>query len=45
MIKKPDGTYRFCLDSRKVDSVTKIDAHQLPQMNGILDKLRKAKFI
>lgn len=45
MIKKPNGTYRFCLDLRKVNSVAKKDAYPLPHMNVILSKLRKARFI
>ncbi|KMQ85198.1 sodium- and chloride-dependent gaba transporter 1, partial [Lasius niger] len=42
MIKKPNGTYRFCLDFRKLNSVLKKDAYPLPYMNAILDKLRAA---
>jgi len=45
MVKKPNGKYRFCLDFRKVNSVSKKDAYSLPNMNGILDKLRSARYI
>jgi len=45
MVKKPNGKYRFCLDFRKVNGVSKKDAYPLPNMNGILDKLRSARYI
>lgn len=45
MIRKPDGTYRFYLDFRKLNSVTKKDANPLPQMDTILQKLRSARYI
>ncbi|KMQ83753.1 reverse ribonuclease integrase, partial [Lasius niger] len=45
MIKKPNGTYRFCLDFRKLNAVSKKDAYPLPYMNAILDKLRSARYI
>nr|XP_012235715.1 PREDICTED: uncharacterized protein LOC105679947 [Linepithema humile] len=45
MVKKPTGKYRFCLDFRKVNSISKKDAYPLPNMNGILDKLRSASYI
>jgi len=45
MIRKPNGTYRFCLDFRKLNSVSKKDAYPLPYMNAILDKLRSARYI
>ena len=45
MVKKPNGKYRFCLDFRKVNSVSKKDAYPLPNMTGILDKLRSARYI
>ena len=45
MVKKSNGKYRFCLDFRKVNSLSKKDAYPLPNMNGILDKLRSARYI
>lgn len=36
---------RLCLDSRKVNSFTIKDAYPLPQIEGILSRLPKAKFI
>lgn len=45
MVKKPNGKYRFCLDFRKVNDVSKKDAYPLPHMNSILDKLRAARYI
>lgn len=45
MVKKSNGKYRFCLDFRKVNGLSKKDAYPLPNMNGILDKLRSAHYI
>ena len=45
MIKKPDGSYRFCLDFRKLNQLTNRDAYPLPKMDFILDQLRQAKYI
>ena len=45
MIKKPNGEYRFCLDFRKVNKITKKDLYPIPLMNKILDTLRSARFI
>ncbi|XP_011699177.1 PREDICTED: uncharacterized protein LOC105456665 [Wasmannia auropunctata] len=45
MVKKPNGSYRFCLDFRKLNNASKKDAYPLPYMNAILDKLRAARYI
>jgi len=42
MIKNINGKYRFCLDFRKVNGVSKKDVNQLPNINGIADKLWSA---
>lgn len=45
VVGKKDGKPRFCLDSRKLNSVTKKDAYNLPYVSEILDNLREAKFM
>jgi len=40
---KKDGTKRFCVDYRKVNAVTKKDAHPLPNIREIFDRLGGAK--
>ncbi|XP_039310315.1 uncharacterized protein K02A2.6-like [Solenopsis invicta] len=45
MVKKTTSKYRFCLDFWKINSISKKDAYPLPNMNGILDKLRPAHYI
>lgn len=45
MIRKPDMTYRFFLDFRKLNFVTKKDAYPLPLMNSILNKLCTGRYI
>lgn len=45
MVRKPNGKYRFCIDFRKVNKISKKDAYPLPHMTGILDKLRVARYI
>ncbi|PZC75971.1 hypothetical protein B5X24_HaOG205264 [Helicoverpa armigera] len=42
---KKNGELRFCLDSRKLNAVTKKDAYNLPYISEILDNLRDAKYL
>lgn len=42
---KKDGKLRFCLDSRKLNSVTRKDAYGLPYVSEILDNLKNAKYL
>lgn len=45
VVGKKDGKPRFCLDSRKLNSVTRKDAYSLPYVSEILDNLRDAKYL
>lgn len=37
--------YRFCVDYRKVHTVTKKDGYPIPYLNNILDKSKDARYI
>ena len=44
MVKKRDGSMRFCIDFRKVNDLTKKDAHPLPRIDDTLDTLGEAQW-
>ncbi|CAB4443572.1 unnamed protein product [Rhizophagus irregularis] len=41
---KKNGNYRFCIDYRKLNSVTKSDAYPLPRIDELLEKFRKGNW-
>src|ERR1044072_352353 len=41
---KKSGNYRFCIDYRKLNSVTKSDAYPLPRIDELLEKYRTARW-
>jgi len=45
LVKKKDGSYRFCVDFRRVNDVTHRDAYSLPQVTATLDKLTGARYL
>lgn len=45
MVPKSNGEMRFCLDSRKLNAVSKGDAYPLPYISHILNHLGKAKYL
>ncbi len=45
LVKKPDGSFRFCTDYRKVNAVTVPDCYPLPRMEDCVDSVGSAKFV
>ncbi|GBP97703.1 Retrovirus-related Pol polyprotein from transposon 297 [Eumeta japonica] len=43
-VRKP-GKVRLCLDSRKLNAITKKDSYPLPHINGLLSRLKDTHFI
>ena len=44
LVKKKDGTMRLCIDYRKLNSITKKEAHPLPRIEDIFNTLSGSKF-
>ena len=44
LVKKKDGTIRFCIDYRKLNEVTLKDAYPLPRIEDNLDALKGARW-
>ncbi len=45
LVPKPDGTYRFCTDYRKINSVTKPDSFPMPRMEDCIDRVGGARLV
>ena len=44
LVKKKDGTERFCVDYRKLNSVTRRDSHPIPHVQDTLDCLHGTSY-
>ena len=45
LVPKPDSTFRFCTDYRKVNAVTKPDSFPLPRMEDCVDRVGSAHVV
>ena len=44
MVRKKDGTHRFCVDYRRLNATTKADQFPIPRTDDLLDQLGKSKY-
>ena len=44
LVKKSDGSLRFCIDYRKVNAITKKDAYPLPRIDETLDAVSGSQY-
>uniref|UniRef100_A0A674PAM1 Gypsy retrotransposon integrase-like protein 1 n=1 Tax=Takifugu rubripes TaxID=31033 RepID=A0A674PAM1_TAKRU len=45
LVRKPDLSYRFCTDYRKVNAVTKPDSFPLPRIDDCVDQVGAARYV
>ena len=45
LVAKKNGDPRFCVDYRRLNSVTKMDVYPLPRINDMLDSLSEAQCV
>ena len=45
LVKKKDGSLRFCIDLRRLNSITVRDAYALPRIDDTFDALSGAKWL
>ena len=45
IIKKKDDTIRLCVDYRRLNVMTQVDAYPMPRIDDILDQVGQARYI
>lgn len=44
LVKKKDGSWRFCVDYRRLNAITKKDVYPLPRIDDVIDCLHSASY-
>ena len=45
LVPKPDQSYRFCTDFRKVNALTKADFYPLPRIEDCIDRVGQSRYV
>ena len=45
VVRKKDGGIRLCVDFRRLNSVSRMDAYPMPRIDELLDQIGKARYI
>lgn len=44
LVQKKDGSWRFCVDYRRLNSITKKDVYPLPRIDDVVDCIHSASY-
>lgn len=45
MVLKKDGTFRFCNDYRRLNSMSTFDSYPMPRVDELIERIGRARFI
>ena len=45
LVKKKDSTLRMCVDYRRLNGMSEMDAYPMPRIDDLIDRLGEARFI
>ncbi|XP_041440518.1 uncharacterized protein LOC121400717 [Xenopus laevis] len=45
LVPKPDGSWRFCNDFRKLNAISKFDTYPMPRVDELIDRLGTARYL
>ena len=45
LVPKPEGSFRFCTDFRKVNAITKTESYPIPRIEDCIDRIGGARYV